>query len=140
MVKPVIRVPYESYPDDGFETLGESLTKQSFADECDFNKVLSKFEQTGLIPQVTAPPMYGDFSSMPDFHEANNLVIQVNTFFSNLPAKVREHFENDPSKYVDFVSDPKNLDVARTLGLLPDVVVGGASAPQDAGDATPSTT
>lgn len=50
----------------------------------------------------------------------------------DLPAKVRSRFENDPQKFLEFCSDPKNRDEAVSLGLI-------MSAPASAPDPDPAT-
>ena len=40
---------------------GESMTKQSFKGECDVNKIMAKFEKTGIIDHYAKyAPTYGE--------------------------------------------------------------------------------
>ena len=51
------------------------LTKISDAIDCDLNKLFDKYEKGGVLPQMIAREgRYGDFSSVPDYQEACNIV------------------------------------------------------------------
>jgi phage internal scaffolding protein len=41
--------------------------------------------------------------------------------FYRLPSKVRMKFDNDPLDFIDFASNPDNLDEMRELGLAKEV-------------------
>ena len=113
-----------------FETRGPSLTRQSSKDECDINRIMRKFEKTGILEhRNTFEGSYGDFTDTPqDYHEAIQQVMDAQDMFMSLPAKVRRQFGNDPAEYLDFVADPQNADRMVELGLAtrppaaPDVV------------------
>lgn len=129
-----IRVPYVDYPDDSsLECKDESLTHQSFAPECDYNMVLNKWAAAGggQLPGLNnAPAQYGDFSQVGDYQTALNVVLEAETLFGNLPSSVRDRFNNDPQELLAFVSDEKNREEAKTLGLLS---VDNPERPQEAG-------
>lgn len=94
-----------------------SLTKSYFADECDINRIMASWSVTGLAPQTTKPPVYSDFSDIPDYQSALNAVIEAKQSFMQLPSAIRERFGNNPAAYVDFCSNPDNLDELVKLGL-----------------------
>ncbi|QCQ84861.1 internal scaffolding protein [Blackfly microvirus SF02] len=111
--------------DTVFNTKGASLTRQEFADECDINTLMKRYETYGtsmhqLRPDAVAASggMYVDFSEMP-----NNLidylamVKDAETAFMSLPAPVRREFDNNAVAFVDFASDPRNIDQMRIWGL-----------------------
>jgi len=102
-------------------TPGGSRTKQSFKDQVDINKIVARYLKTGLLSNVNnSPQMYGDFSNVPDLRTALNTVARAKSVFMALPAKVRERFQNDPVKMVEFISDPKNKDEGIALGMFKD--------------------
>lgn len=95
-----------------------SLTKQSHKDECDINLILKRFERTGVLEHVREnPARYLDLPSDPDYQEALNTVIAAEQAFAELPSRVRERFNNDPGKFLEFTADPENLDEMVKLGL-----------------------
>lgn len=100
-------------------TVGDSMAKQSFRDECNINNIMKKFERTGMIDHVrSVEGSYGDFTDAPvDYQTAVNIVIAADNMFSSVPAKVRARFNNDPGEFLKFVEDPANIEECRSLGL-----------------------
>lgn len=97
---------------------GSSLTKQSFAEECDINTIVHRFGLSGELPTGVRMPTYADFADVPDYHTAMNALAAANEAFEQMPAVVRARFNNDPGLFVDFCSDEKNRDEAIRLGLV----------------------
>lgn len=96
-----------------------SLAVQSEADECDINTIVRRFGLTGVLPSGVRAPTYGDFTGVSDYREALEAIEAADESFYSMPADVRSRFQNDPARFVDFCSDPANLDEARRLGLAP---------------------
>lgn len=118
---PVIRLPFVSYPDDGLVCPEPTLAQQQFAEECDFNNVLAKWQNSGLITHVNPnPPQYGDVSSISDYQSAMDTVLKAQASFDALPSAVRERFANDPAQLLLFVQNPDNTAEAIRLGLVVD--------------------
>lgn len=117
-----VRSPYnydmnQAGDDSGLNCLDKSLAQQHMADECDINKLVERYVVTGEIPQNVTPPMQGDFTNAVTYQEALNLMIQARQSFEQLPAKIRNRFENDPGKFIDFTSNEANRDEMRQMGL-----------------------
>lgn len=88
-----------------------SRTQQSFKDETDINSIMSKYQKTGLIDHVNEHGAhYGDQPSAVDFHEAMSLVASTNSLFNELPSSTRDYFDNDPSAFLEYVSDEERRD------------------------------
>ena len=99
---------------------GESMTKQSFRDECDINVLMRRYEKTGLLDHVnTHQGDYGDFINAPDFHTAMNQILTAEHMFQSLPARIRARFANDPGAFLEFAQNPENADEMAELGLIP---------------------
>lgn len=95
-----------------------SLTVQDEKDACDINRILERFQKTGVLEHIkNNPPRYGDFSDVPNYQESLNKVIQAKEMFMELPATIREKFLNDPLKFLEFANNPKNADAMVDLGL-----------------------
>lgn len=94
-----------------------SKTKLEFVEECDINRIMARYTQTGELP-LSIMGEYGDFSEAPDYFEAQNILARADAQFSALPAEVRARFANDPAKFLEFVHDEKNLDELESMGLL----------------------
>ena len=88
-----------------------SQTLQSFKDDADINCIIARFENTGVLVDPTVPvsrtPQFGDFSAMPSYQEAQNVIVAANNAFNDLSAKIRERFGNDPAAYFQFVQSLK---------------------------------
>jgi len=96
------------------------VTKQEFKDECDINILMSRYESTGELPAINErAPQYLDATGY-DYQTAMNFVAGANTLFHELPASMRNRFENDPAQFLDFCSMEKNRPEMAEMGLLKD--------------------
>lgn len=105
-----------------------SRTRQEFAEECDINTIVRRFGITGEVPTNVRMPMHGDFQELVTFQQAMNALVEAQKAFAAMPADVRSRFGNDPGVFVDFCSDPKNLDEAIKLGMVREEVVARRAA------------
>jgi len=95
-----------------------SLTKQSFTDECDINKIMGRYLRTGLIEHVNPrKPSYGDFSGVTDYHEALELIDQAQEQFDMLPSAVRNLVDNSPEKLLQALTDETETAALAEAGL-----------------------
>lgn len=94
-----------------------SLTQQSDLNDSDINVLMARHAVTGQIPQLIQQGQYGDFTEITDYRQAQDAILAANQAFADVPAKLRERFDNDPAKFFDFVNDPDNLPEMRKLGL-----------------------
>lgn len=96
-----------------------SMTKQSFKEECDINRLMAKYEKTGVLDHVNKrPPEYGNFVGVVSYQDSLNIVLEAREIFAGLPARIRDRFGNDPAQYLAFIDDPKNKDEAIKLGMI----------------------
>jgi len=115
--KIIARSKYDSYEEPGIKcTLEEKMTKQSFTDECDINKIIDRFARTGILPEQKQK-QYGDFSNVADYQTSIMIVQQAHEQFMALDGKVRAKFNNDPSAFLAFAQDASNIDEMVKLGL-----------------------
>jgi phage internal scaffolding protein len=97
---------------------GPGLAQQHFKDECDVNRILAKYQKTGLLDHVNRfQGDYADLSAVPDFQDSLNAVIDAQEAFMTLPSSIRKQFDNDPAQFLDFVHDPSNRDEMVKMGL-----------------------
>lgn len=114
-----------------------SQTLQSFKDEADINCIIARFENTGVLVDPTVPvsrvPQFGDYSEMPSYQEAQNVIVAANNAFNDLSAKIRERFGNDPAAYFDFVRNLKegsdDYAEAIRLGIIDKPLDGAPKVP-----------
>lgn len=96
-----------------------SRTKQEFKDQCDVNHIMARYESTGLISHLAkGHPQFLDVSEIPDYQAMLDRMIAVGDFFMGLPAKIRDHFDNDPSVMMEAIGDPERRDEMVDLGLV----------------------
>lgn len=95
------------------------LTVQSEKDDCDINTIVERFGITGTMPVARYPAEYGDFSGVWDFQSAMSELVKSREAFMELPAELRDRFQNDPGRLLQFVHDDRNYDQAVQMGLVP---------------------
>lgn len=118
----------------------EPITVQAAEEECNINTIVRRFGLTGELPNDIRMPRSGDFTGIPDFHSAMNIVRAAQEEFSRVPADIRARFQNDPQRFMAFLEDDANRDEARKLGLLKaEAVIPSSGNPEEgaaAGGAT----
>lgn len=103
---------------DPFNTVGESLTQEQFAEECKINNILRSHDRNGVIDHIhRGNAIYGDFSNVTDFSDALNQIKAAQSEFMNIPSEIREKFKNDAGEFFKFASNSENLDELRQMGL-----------------------
>jgi len=124
---PVLNSMVSLYRIDVQQEVGEkSMTRQEMAEECDINAIMKRYEKTGMIPVDShGVPQYLDLTMTPDnLMQAMDLMIEAEASFMLLPAETRKEFDNDAMRFVEFASNPDNVERMRTWGLA-------APAPKD---------
>lgn len=96
----------------------KSLTVQSPTEEVDINKIVARALKGQSVPIMNGQPFYGDVSEFGDLQQSLIKVQEAEDLFMQYPADVREKFENDPVKMIEFLSNEKNRDEAEKLGLV----------------------
>lgn len=95
--------------------------QQHLAEETDVNYIMSKYRRTGELRHVTKMAgEYGDFSNAPDYKSAIERIMAADNLFMELPARVRDRFNNDPAQFIEFATDGRNIDELRKMGLAPE--------------------
>ena len=95
-----------------------TLAQQQFRDEADINTILERFGRTGELIVPVNVPEFGDYTEVGDYHSAMNMIIEAQSAFDALPARIRKEFDNDAGRFVDFVMDENNRDKAVEMGLI----------------------
>jgi phage internal scaffolding protein len=103
--------------ESGLKCLDASLTQQQFKDEADINTIVDRFMKTGVMPSPVNMPQFVDYEGVFDFQSAMNVVRAADENFMRLDAKVRARFNNSPQEFLEFFSNPENVEEAVRLGL-----------------------
>lgn len=103
----------------GWNSDQESQVQEQFADACQTDTIIRKYNMMGVNPFIASgSSQYLDTTQIPDFVCAQNAQVKVKEFFDGLPADIRLEFNNDPMQFAEVVSDPKNADYLREIGVL----------------------
>lgn len=94
----------------------DGMTKSEFAVDCDLNVLMERYRVTGTVPVPLGEGIYMD-ADIPDLPTAMQMMIEAEHSFNSLPSDVRKEFANDPMRFVEFATDPKNLEQLRAWGL-----------------------
>ncbi len=107
----------------------DGRTKQCFKDECDINKIMARFDQTGTISHVTKyEGVYADFADY-EFNAHMQKLIEGREVFDALPAEIRREFNHSPADFFKYVNDPANKD--DLLVKLPELAAPGNQLPSN---------
>lgn len=87
----------------------DGVTKQSFKDSTDINKILARAQREGTLSHLQKfEAEYGDFSDF-DYQDAAIRLARGRTIFEELPSEIRREFRNDPKAFFEYVNDPENV-------------------------------
>jgi hypothetical protein len=97
----------------------DGLTKQSFKDECNINKLLQRAQRSGTLSHLEKfEGMYGEMADF-DMLEAQIRLRRGQEAFDRLPSEIRREFNQSPAEFFRFVNDPANKDdLAKKLPAL----------------------
>lgn len=111
--------------DDGVTNNEPSMTEQQFKDQCDVNNIVKQFTLAGYRSQdfdmlgkqvMSDASRFIDVSKVPTLQEAHALIEEAqNSFIQNVPAKIRERFDNDAMKFWQHASKAQNVNEIKTL-------------------------
>jgi phage internal scaffolding protein len=118
-----VRTPYNFDRDllsleTGLECPEPTKTLQSCKDDCDLNLIVDRMIKTGEQLPMASIQDYGDFTGAEDYHTLMNKLIDAQDAFSMLDAPIRERFNNDPGRLIDFLNVETNREEAIKLGLI----------------------
>lgn len=115
----------------------EMITKQAHKAECDIHNILKQYQRTGILTHVAASrPRYEDLPDTLDYQSALNSILAADQAFAALPAKLRDHFRNDPAAFLAAFTDPAQEGFLREHGLIhpkSDTPAEASQKPADAG-------
>lgn len=100
-------------------------TQKSFQRSADINNIVSRYTKSGILAtdpssQPTRQMIFQDLRKRYDFYEVNKMVSAARSEFELLPSADRAKFANSVEVFVDWLSDPSNMDDAIENGYIPD--------------------
>ena len=129
----------------------ESMTEQHHRESVEIHHIFRKYKAQGVDLFNTEIIQSGavDFVDFPDFQEAQNMIARGEEIFAAVPAAIRDDFDNDPGKFIEFMQDAENIQAIHDygfdhsyLGELPDQVPANAppAEPSPAPEPAPAAT
>jgi phage internal scaffolding protein len=98
---------------------GKGLTEQHHKDECDVNKILSNYIKNGVLNhQRDYKGYYDDVTSIGDYDSAMQSIAKANSLFAELPSQIRNKFDNDPARFLEFAGNEENMQEMVELGMV----------------------
>lgn len=88
----------------------EVLTEQNHKTEVDVNHIVSSRGVDRIAETTKLADLTFDTNPYNDFQEMMEIVAKGKSTFAQLPAQVRDEFQNDPAKYLDYIRHPENRD------------------------------
>jgi len=143
--KTLIRSAYGEKQKVTLTTL-DARVEQCHRDECDINKIIAKYDRTGVLNHVNDfEARYEDLTGL-DYQTMLNTVANANSMFEGLPSEIRNQFDNEPQKFISFMDDENNNNAMYEMGLkqrpIPEQIVSegepkteGFEQPQSGGNA-----
>ena len=114
--KTLIRSAYGEKQKVTLTTL-DARTEQCHRDECDINKIIAKYDRTGVLNHVNDfEARYEDLTGL-DYQTMLNTVANANSMFEGLPSEIRNQFANDPANFISFMDDENNNEQMYEMGL-----------------------
>lgn len=91
------------------------MTEQHHEKSCNINNIMARFTKTGVIDHINRHQAnYGDVTGA-DFKAAQDLVAEQKSVFHELPAAIREQFDNDPANYLDLMMTDEGVEELREM-------------------------
>ena len=82
---------------------------------------MRKYEKTGILEHAAKyGPEYANYVGAPDFKQAMDYIANAHSLFNQVPAKIRDRFDNDAGKYLEFMTDEGNFEQIKQMGLPTD--------------------
>lgn len=103
----------------GFSSEMESKVQEQFADACQTDTIIRKYNAMGVNPFIASgSSQFLDTTEIPSFVVAQNAQVKVKEYFEGLPSDIRLEFNNNPMEFAEVVSDPRNAEYLREIGVL----------------------
>ena len=96
----------------------DTLTEQSHEKETNINEIVKKHGAVLSQGYVDISSLRFDDVSNNDFQEMVHMLMKGKESFEKVPSVIRNKFENDPAKFMDFVHNPDSKDQLVEWGML----------------------
>ena len=92
---------------------------QSERDNQNINNIVGKAIKTGQLPVLVGRQPIERLPNIDSYQDAMDKIARANSEFEKLPSLIRREFDNDPSKLLAALENPKeNLDLLQKASVL----------------------
>ena len=131
---------YSKKADPQTKDFPPTLAKQALEDEANINKIVNKHTNRQVLADLDKlEKVYGQVTSG-SLMEAYQMIDAASAAFYEVPSEIRKRFGQDAGKFIDFATDPANIDQMRKWGLAPQEVPEPSPDPAPAPDPVPGPT
>lgn len=97
-----------------------SRTSQQWKDIVDVNNIMKKYKKTGTVTHLRNAEngVYMDLTEIQDYMGSLLQIKKAEEAFQQIPAVLRQRFNQDPSQLISYLQNPENHDEAIKLGLI----------------------
>ena len=92
----------------------ETMTQQQYKKEQDIKEIIKKYGATGLLNKniMANDPKFDDVSNIIDYQDAANKIAKAQQEFDQMPHELKEKFNYNPAKLLDYLNKSENLQEA----------------------------
>lgn len=94
-------------------------TDQHGANAADINKIVERFNTSGVLPLGNTMPPRFEYAPDQTFAEAARIVAQAKSTFEEFPDYVKKKFNNNPTAFIEALYDPDQAKALQDVGLIP---------------------
>lgn len=122
----------------------KTMTEQSHAKLNDLHHLM-KLDRDRLAEHTNIyEGKYMDMINVPDFHQAQLILAETASMWESIPATLRQKFNNEPERFVEFMQNEDNRESMLEMGLsdthLPPLPEEPTPTPTPAPEPTPEPT
>lgn len=99
--RPLEERPYATIVPDN-----PTRTKAEFAQHTSARTLLERYTRGGTIRRM-GPGQFLNLAELPDYQRALEVVNEVRSEFEQLPARIRDRFDQDPRAFAAWIQDPE---------------------------------
>ncbi|ALS03800.1 VP3 [Gokushovirus WZ-2015a] len=102
---------------EGYDFFDEmSPVQQHFRDQSDINFIVNYWSRTGNFSSVNPiPARYVDCTAVQDYQNALDTLCKADEILEAMTPQQRLRFHNDPIAFIEYFSDPANIDELKAL-------------------------
>lgn len=96
----------------------QTMTQQNLVEQADINKLIRSHGVSHIVQNANAlEALYGMEITSMDLQDAEQMIKDAEKLFNEVPSEIRKKFANDAGAFIDYATNPDNLEEMQKLGL-----------------------